>query len=189
MYLPGRGSLQLTTAFEDPLGDDGLQQPSANRALEGVSGFWAAGRWLQCRRLADADGGSDLGLVTAQQALVIGFAQVLALWPGISRSLVTILAGCLVGLALPAAVELSFLVGFVVLVGATGLEIFTGGSAIITAYGWLTPLLGVAVAFLSAVGAIRWLLRIVSDRSLAGFGWYRLAAAAVTLALVASGWI
>lgn len=146
-----------------------------------------AGRWLQSRRLAGEDGGTDLEWITAQQALLVGLAQVLALWPGISRSLVTIVAGCLVGLALPAAVELSFLVGFVVLVGATGLELVTGGGAIVAAYGWLTPLLGVAVAFLSAVVAIRWLLRIVSGRSLAGFGWYRLAAAAVTLALVASG--
>ena len=177
------------------VGGDVVQQhlfspvPIATAWAAGGLGLLGAGRWLQRRRSAGADGGIGLGLVTSQQALVIGLAQVLALWPGISRSLVTILAGCLVGLALPAAVELSFLVGFVILVGATGLEIVKGGDAIVAAYGWLAPLVGVAVAFLSAVVAIRWLLRIVSGRSLAGFGWYRLAAAAVTLALVASGLI
>lgn len=161
--------------------------PIAIAWAAGGLGLLGTGRWLERRRVAGADGGTDLEHVAAQQALLIGLAQVLALWPGVSRSLITILAGCLVGLTLPAAVELSFLVGFVVLVGATGLEIVKGGGAIVAAYGWLSPLLGVVVAFLSAVGAIRWLLRIVSGRSLAGFGWYRLAAAALTLALVASG--
>lgn len=153
----------------------------------GGLGLLVAGRWLKRRRLAGCDGGTSLEWLSAQQALVIGLAQVVALWPGVSRSLVTILAGCLVGLTLPAAVELSFLLGFVVLVGATGLEVVNGGGAIVAAYGWVNPLLGLAVAFLCAVGAIRWLLRIVSGESLAGFGWYRLAAAALTLALVASG--
>lgn len=57
---------------------------------------------------------------------------------------------------------------------------------IVAAYGWLNPLLGMAAAFLCAAAAIRWLVRIVSTKGLAAFGWYRLAAGVLTFALVAS---
>jgi undecaprenyl-diphosphatase len=150
-------------------------------ALLGLAG------WLHHRSSSGDGGGIGLDQVSWQQALVIGLAQALALWPGVSRSLVTIVAGCLVGLALPAAVELSFLLGFVVLLAASGLEILRHGGDIIATYGWVNPLLGLAVAFISAVVAIRWLLRIISGKSLAGFGWYRLGAGLLTLGLLGAG--
>ena len=128
-----------------------------------------------------------LELVTWRHALVIGFAQALALWPGVSRSLVTIAAGALAGLTLPAAVELSFLVGFFVLLGAAGIEVLREGGAVVVTFGWAAPLLGMSVAFVCAAAAIRWLVGVVSERSLAGFGWYRIGAAALTMALLAGG--
>lgn len=67
---------------------------------------------------------------------------------------------------------------------ASGLEIVRAGGDIISTYGSATPLLGMAVAFVSAVAAIRWLLRVIS---LAGFGWYRLAAGLLTFGLLAAG--
>lgn len=156
---------------------------------------WAAGGiallatagWLRRQGTGGQWGGVSLEQVTAGHAVIIGMAQAVALWPGVSRSLVTIVAGCLAGLTLAAAVELSFLVGFVVLLGASGFEGVRHGSDIVSAYGWGTPLLGVAVAFVCAAASIRWLLRVVSDSSLAGFGWYRLAASAATVALLAVG--
>ena len=54
-------------------------------------------------------------------------------------------------------------------------------------YGWVEPMIGVIVAFAFAVGAIRWLLQILSERSLAAFAWYRLAVAGFTLALLMGG--
>lgn len=54
-------------------------------------------------------------------------------------------------------------------------------------YGWVDPLLGVVVAFISAVAAIRWLLRVISGKSLARFGWYRLAVGLLTLGLISTG--
>jgi len=160
--------------------------PIALAWLAGGGALLATAGWLHRR---GTEGAAWVGLdsVTARQALLVGLAQVLALWPGVSRSLVTIAAGCLVGLSLTAAVELSFLLGFFLLVGASGLEIVKHGGDIVAAFGWADPLLGLGVAFVSAIAAIRWLLRVISGRSLAGFGWYRLAAGALALALVAAG--
>jgi undecaprenyl-diphosphatase len=92
-------------------------------------------------------------------------------------------------MTLAAAVEFSFLVGFVVLLAATGLELLKHGSDIINAYGWANPVLGLVIAFATAVVSIRWLLRIISGRTLAGFGWYRLGIAALTFGLLAAGHI
>lgn len=56
-----------------------------------------------------------------------GVAQAAALWPGVSRSLVTIVAACLFGLTIEAAVEFGFLLGLVTLGAATGYEVLAVG--------------------------------------------------------------
>ena len=72
-------------------------------------------------------------------ALVIGVAQVIALWPGTSRSLVTIVAALLLGYSMAAAVEFSFLLGFLTLGAATGYQVLKDGQEMIDAFGWVTP--------------------------------------------------
>jgi len=161
--------------------------PIALAWLAGGGALLGLAGWLHRRGTAGDGAGFGLDHLTWQHALVVGLAQAAALWPGVSRSLVTIVAGCLVGLTLSAAVELSFLLGFLLLLAASGFELARHGGDIIATYGWVNPLVGLAVAFVSAVASIRWLLRIISGKSLAGFGWYRLAAALLTLALLAAG--
>jgi undecaprenyl-diphosphatase len=131
--------------------------------------------------------GFALTAMGPRQALVIGGAQVLAMWPGTSRSLVTILAALAVGATLVAAVEFSFLLGLVTLAGATLYEATTNGSMMVDAYGWVDPMVGLLFAFVSAALAIRWMLNWLQTRSLAVFGWERLAAAALTVGLLATG--
>ncbi len=138
------------------------------------------------RRLSQP-GGSRLEDLTPAIAVVVGLAQVIALWPGVSRSLVTIVAGVFVGLSLAAAVELSFLLGFVTLLGATGIEVLRGGSEIVTTLGWAGPLVGTLAAFAAAVVAIRGLVSLVATSSLRPFGWYRIGAAAGVVLLGAAG--
>jgi undecaprenyl-diphosphatase len=125
--------------------------------------------------------------ITPRQAGVIGAAQVLALWPGTSRSLVTIVAGLAVGLTLAAAVEFSFLVGLATLSAATLVDGAKHGGVILDVFGVANPVIGFVVAFVAAVVAVRWMVAYLQRHSLAIFGWYRLAAAAVVGVLWATG--
>jgi undecaprenyl-diphosphatase len=118
----------------------------------------------------------ELSDLTVVHAVWIGVAQTLALWPGVSRSLVTIAAALAVGLSLKAAVEFSFLLGLLTLGAATAFEAMSNGSNLIDTFGILTPAIGLVMAFLSAVVAVRWMVTWLEQRSFAVFGWYRLAA-------------
>ncbi len=132
-------------------------------------------------------GGRALRDITPRDALIIGGAQVLALWPGTSRSLVTIVAALLIGVSMEAAVEFSFLLGFVTLSAATLYETAKDGKLMLDTFGWGTPLLGLVVAFVFAALAIRWMVGYLSHHDLAIFGWYRIAVAALVIVLVATG--
>jgi len=123
-----------------------------------------------------ANRGSSLEGLGASRAAIIGLAQALALWPGVSRSLVTIVAAVLVGLSLKAAVEFSFLLGFVTLTAATVYEMGTDGQGIIDNFGYLTPSIGIIVAFLAAIVSVRWMVDWLETRSLSIFGYYRILA-------------
>jgi len=127
---------------------------------------------------------SSLHELSVRSALIIGCAQTVALWPGVSRSLVTLIAGLAVGLSLAAAVEFSFLLGLVTLSAATVLDVSRHGGDIVDYFGIATPLIGAVVAFLTALVAVRWMVSYLNSRSLAIFGWYRLAAASVTAVLL-----
>lgn len=125
--------------------------------------------------------------MTVRAAVVIGVVQVLALWPGTSRSLVTILAALALGFSMPAALEFSFLLGLATLSAATAFEALKHGSELIDTYGWVNPLIGFVAAFVSAVIAVRWLVGYLNKHGLELFGWYRLVVAAIALVLVATG--
>lgn len=77
------------------------------------------------------------------------------------------------------------MLGFVVLGGATFYETPTSGGEMVAAYGVATPLLGLAVAFLSALGAMHWMVGYLNRRGLAIFGWYRIGIAGVVAAVLA----
>lgn len=114
------------------------------------------------------------------QALGIGLAQCLALWPGFSRSAATILGGIGVGLDRRSATEFSFFVAIPTMVGTTLYSLqhdrqwLEAGDAL-----WLA--LALAVSFLVAWASIRWLLRYVSTHSLRPFAWYRIVLGIVIL--------
>jgi undecaprenyl-diphosphatase len=123
--------------------------------------------------------GRALEQLTPRHAVIIGAAQVAALWPGTSRSLVTIVAALLLGYSMAAAVEFSFLLGFLTLGAATGYQVLKDGQTMIDVFGWFTPLVGLVAAFLAAVISIRWMVGYLQRHDLSIFGWYRLAIAAL----------
>jgi undecaprenyl-diphosphatase len=121
--------------------------------------------------------GRDLAQLGWQSALIIGFVQCLAMWPGTSRSLVTILAGLAVGLSMAAAVEFAFLLGVLTLTAATAYAAMKEGSGMVTAYGWTALLLGFAAAWISAALAVKWMVAWLNRHGLALFAWWRFLAA------------
>jgi undecaprenyl-diphosphatase len=131
---------------------------------------------------------TDNGLftITYRQAAIIGAAQCLALWPGTSRSLATILAALLLGVAMPAAVEFSFLLGFLTLSAATGFKLIQDGGTLVDQFGIANPLIGALFALVAAVLAVKWLITYLERHDLTIFAWYRFAIAAVTIILIAT---
>jgi undecaprenyl-diphosphatase len=139
-----------------------------------VIGAWVVGGvlilalapWL--RRHRD---GADLSQLNWKAAVLIGLAQSLSMWPGTSRSLVTILGGLAVGLSLAAAVEFAFLLGVLSLTAATVFTLLKSGAGMLAAYGWAT--------LLTAALAVKWMVAWLNRHGLAVFAWWRFAAAAL----------
>lgn len=134
----------------------------------------ALSRWVQARRE-----GLDLAHLGWRAAILIGLAQSVAMWPGTSRSLVTILGGLAVGLSLAAAVEFAFLLGVLTLTAATAYTMVKGGDGMISAYGWPALLTGFVAAWISAALAVKWMVAWLNRHGLTLFAWWRFASAAL----------
>ena len=164
----------------------GLKPVIAAWIVGGV-GILAVDRWM--KRGGGAHG-RDLAEITWRMALIIGLLQCVAMWPGTSRSLMTIVGGVLVGLRLASAVEFSFLLGVLTLSAATvkkavwklegvgeAYDTWGGGALLMwETYGWLPLLIGVISATVSAALAVKWMVAYLNRRGLGVFGWYRIAA-------------
>jgi undecaprenyl-diphosphatase len=119
----------------------------------------------------------------ARDALGIGLAQAVALFPGVSRSAATIAGGLLAGLDRTAAARFSFLLSIPIMAGigvVETLELLQSGDA-----GKHLPALAAGFVAAAVVGyaAIHWLLGYVARRPLTAFAWYRIAAGTLLLLL------
>ena len=128
--------------------------------------------------------GLDLDHLTLRMAVIVGIAQCIAMWPGVSRSLITIVGGVLVGLSLPAAVELSFLLGVITLTAATAYDALKHGQEMLASYGPTPLLIGFVSAWISAVLAVKWMVGYLKSHGMEIFGWYR-----VLLATFVAVWL
>ncbi|MDP6987042.1 MAG: undecaprenyl-diphosphate phosphatase [Phycisphaerales bacterium] len=148
-------------------------------AAGGVLMLFAA-RWQRSAFHEGDDARSfiDIEHLTWKRALLIGLLQCVAMIPGTSRSMMTIVGGMAVGMRPKHAAEFSFLLGLPTLGGATVFKIIKDPGAL-NSLGWLPSIVGIAVAFIAAAIAIKWLVAYLSSHGLAIFGWYRLALSTV----------
>jgi len=133
------------------------------------------------RKKAQAGTLDDL---TWKLALIIGFAQCIAMWPGVSRSLVTIVGGVLVGLSLSAAVEYSFLLGVVTLGAATAYDGLKHGQVMVQTFDAHALAIGLFFAFIAAIFSVKWMVGYLNRHGLEIFGYYRVALAIVAAILL-----
>jgi undecaprenyl-diphosphatase len=128
----------------------------------------------------------DVDQLTAVDALKLGAFQALALIPGTSRSGATIIGGLLCGLSRRTAAEFSFFVAIPVLLSATAYEAYKERAAI-AQFDHAPLVVSCVVSFLSALLAVKFLIRFVSRHSFAAFGWYRIVFGALILVTAATG--
>jgi undecaprenyl-diphosphatase len=156
-----------------------------------LGGVWMI--WLDRHR--DPERGATVDTLDWQRALAIGLFQCAAMWPGTSRSMMTIAGGILLGLRARDAAEFSFLLGVPTLGAACAYKLLknilessqAGTPNLFEQLGVAPVALGFAVAALSAAVAVRWLVGFLQHHGLAPFGWYRIALSLVLGALAFSG--
>lgn len=192
----------------DDLIEEHLFRTGPVLAALALGGVWMM--WIDIRRkqrLADP-GSPDLAPAVAgkqvevtidqlswQRALVIGLMQCIAMWPGTSRSMMTITGGMLVGLKPKEAAEFSFLLGLPTLGAACLYKLWknvseskaAGTPNLFETLGVMNVIVGMAVAAVSAAVAVKWLVGFLNKHGLTPFGWYRLALCVVLGGLVAAG--
>lgn len=125
------------------------------------------------------------------QAAWIGACQILsAVFPGTSRSMSTIAAGQVAGMSRAAALEFSFFLSIPTMFVATCYDLLKSlrgkvenpiGVSQIDAHGWIVLLIGFAVSFIVAYGAVAWFIGWVRKRGFTPFAIYRIILGAVVL--------
>ena len=120
-----------------------------------------------------------LAAMTWRSALLIGFAQCIAMWPGTSRSMITIVAARLLGFKPKAAAEFSFLLALPTLGAATAYDLLKHGGDILQGSGIPGLAVGMAVSCVVAWIAVKGFLAYLTRHGMTVFGWYRIALAAV----------
>jgi undecaprenyl-diphosphatase len=141
---------------------------------------------LVAERVAKHD--RPLDQITTRDGIAIGFAQALALVPGVSRSGATLTAGLFMGFDRTSAARFSFLLSVpaVVLSGAVELaSILSGEEGEHVGLGALA--VATLLAFISGYAAIAWMLRFLVSHSTVVFVGYRVALGVLVLALAATG--
>ena len=145
-------------------------------------------RWERRREARHrADTGKPMAAMTVPGAMTIGFAQCLAMWPGTSRSMVTIMAARLLGFQPKAAAEFSFLLALPTLGAATAYELLHQGPILLQTVALPQLLVGLSVSCLVAWLAMKGFLAYLNRHGMEVFGWYRLLLALTLLWIFSPG--
>ena len=121
----------------------------------------------------------DVEKMTIVQAFLVGAFQMLALWPGFSRSGSTIAGGLFLGMSRKAAADFSFIIAVPVMIVACfydllkSLSYLSSNDLIMIAIGFVT-------AFIVAYVSVLWFLKFLNKSTLASFAYYRFVVAMVS---------
>jgi undecaprenyl-diphosphatase len=126
--------------------------------------------------------GKSLSELTYRDAVLIGLAQSLAFFPGVSRAGAVILIMMLLGFRRDEAAAFSFFLAIPTILGAGAYDLYKTRDLLFQSVSYIPVLaIGFVAAFAVAVLALKWLLRYLQTHTLNLFGFYRLAAGAVLL--------
>lgn len=131
--------------------------------------FIAVERYNRTRRPAL----TKLSEISFQTALLIGVFQLLAVIPGTSRSGATIVGGIMIGMSRKLAAEYTFFLAIPTMAGASLLKLLKAGFAF-SSTEIIILLLGMAVAFVVSILAIKFLMSYIKKHDFQVFGWYRI---------------
>lgn len=143
---------------------------------------------LFCDRIFNK--GQEENEVTNKRAFNIGLFQCLAVIPGMSRSMSTIVGGMANGLTRKKAAEFSFFLAVPTMAGATLLDmidVLKGDSAWATSENLFLLAVGCMVSFIVALLAMKWFVSFLAKYGFKAFGWYRIIVGAVILIMLLSG--
>jgi undecaprenyl-diphosphatase len=122
--------------------------------------------------------------ISFQMALLIGIFQMLAIIPGTSRSGATILGGILLGMSRRLASEYTFFLAVPTMLGASILKLAKFGGNF-TGIEIFDLILGMVIAFVVSVVAIKFLMQYIRNHNFKVFGWYRIGLGILVLAVFA----
>jgi undecaprenyl-diphosphatase len=147
--------------------------------IGGILILWAERR----KHVVDVERVEDMDW---RHALKVGLMQCLALIPGTSRSGATIIGGLFFGLSRKAATEFSFFLAIPIMFAATFYDIYKN-SNILHFDDLGVFVIGFVASFVSALLAVRGLLRFISHHDFTVFAWYRIAFGIIVLITAYSG--
>ena len=134
--------------------------------------------------------GSEDTVLTEKKAFSIGLFQCIAMIPGVSRSMATIVGGMSQKLTRKAAAEFSFFLAVPTMLAATAykiLKLFLDGGTEIIMNNMSALIIGNVVAFVVALLAIKFFISFVTKYGFKAFGWYRIIVGGLILILLLTG--
>jgi undecaprenyl-diphosphatase len=137
-------------------------------------------------RLAVNPAEEDAMRLPPAMAFKIGLFQCLAMIPGVSRSGATIVGALWLGASKRAAAEFSFFLSMPTMAAAVAYDLYKNRD-VLDWTAWNEIAVGFAVAFISALFVVRWLLGFVSRQGYALFGWWRIIVGVVALVALLLG--
>lgn len=128
-----------------------------------------------------SSGVSSIAELSYKSAFIIGMFQLIAaVFPGTSRSGATILGALMIGISRQVAAEYTFYLAVPVMVGASALKLLKFGFNY-TVEEVIILLIGMAVAFVVSVLAIKFLVGYIKKHDFTAFGWYRIVLGALVI--------